>query len=90
MMTCEAAKKELERSKELSEELNMTVYTIFKKDMITNEVNMIRTMFSDCIEAGYWYSHKEGSLLTFNVCFAAYVSDTFITSNGSLFDESDL
>lgn len=89
-MTRQYAKQQLEKSEQLTNELQMSVYTLFQRDLITNETHMIRAMFSDAIEGDMWKNNKLNSLSSLNVPYALYLSDCLEQCSGELiFDEID-
>lgn len=90
-MTIEYAQNELKNSAKLTDELCMTVYTLFQQDMITNEVYMSRAMFSSAIEGQIWFDNKVKLLKQLKVPFAIYLYDTLEMSTGNLeFNDNDM
>ena len=89
-MTINTAQIELTNSAKLTDDLHMTVYTLFTQDLITDQVNMSRVMFSSATEAYMWYQTKISFLKKLKVPFAIYLYDTLEASSGNLkFNEFD-
>jgi len=71
--TREEAKQELEKNVTLANKMEMYVVTIFRKDLITEEVYSIRMFSDDLAELYNWTTIRENNAISLGIPCYAYL-----------------
>ena len=88
--TREEAKKELEKNVTLADRdhLNMCVVTVFRKDLMTNEICLTKMFSDDLVELKSWADEQIKTFSNLNIPFVIYFGNQLYTQSGDFLFEN--
>ena len=88
--TREEAKKELDKNVTLADNdhLNMCVVTVFRKDLMTNEICLTKMFSDDLVELKSWADEQIKTFSNLNVPFVIYFGNQLYTQSGDFLFEN--
>lgn len=88
--TREEAKKELDKNVTLADKdhLNMAVVTVFRKDLITNDICLTKMFSDDLVELESWADEQIKTFSNLNIPFVIYFGNQLYTQSGDFLFEN--
>ena len=88
--TREEAKKELDKNVTLADNdhLNMCVVTVFRKELMTNEICLTKMFSADLVELKSWADEQIKTFSNLNVPFVIYFGNQLYTQSGDFLFEN--
>ena len=88
--TREEAKKELDKNGTLADKdhLNMAVVTVFRKDLITNDICLTKMFSDDLVELKSWADEQIKTFSNLNIPFVIYFGNQLYTQSGDFLFEN--
>ena len=88
--TREEAKKELDKNVTLADNdhLNMCVVTVFRKDLMTNEICLTKMFSDDLVELKSWADEQIKTFSNLNIPFVIYFGNQLYTQSGDFLFEN--